>query len=78
TIIATDANGNGVTDFTTITETLINDNGSRSETIKNSSGDGRVFTSSATITSGDGLTTISEQDLNGNGKVDIRAVTSTS
>lgn len=78
TTVATDANGNGVADFTTITETLVNDDGSRSETVKNTSGDGRVFTSSATTTSGDGLTIISEQDLNGNGKMDARAVTSSS
>ncbi|MGV2021216.1 hypothetical protein [Agrobacterium sp. 22-223-1] len=68
TTVATDTNGNGVIDFTTVTETLVNDDGSRTETTKNVNINLRTFSSSTKITSGDGLASTAEQDLNGSGK----------
>ncbi|MQB11572.1 hypothetical protein DXT96_17155 [Agrobacterium sp. ICMP 6402] len=78
TTVGTDTNGNGVIEFTTVTGTVMNDDGSRTETTKNVNANQRTFSSSTKIASGNGLATTVEQDLNGSGKAgDGRVVQST-
>lgn len=77
TTVETDINGDGATDFSTAVHTVINDNGSRKETNVRKSANGATIQSSSVLTSGNGLTVVSEQDLDGDGISDARSVQST-
>ncbi|WP_210204449.1 adhesin, partial [Agrobacterium sp. LAD9] len=77
TTVETDINGDGATDFSTAFHTVINDDGSRKETTVRKSANGATIQSSAVLTSGNGLTIVSEQDVNGDGIADTRSIQST-
>ncbi|WP_280171313.1 adhesin [Agrobacterium pusense] len=77
TTVEIDINGDGATDFSTAVDTVINDNGSRKETNVRKSANGATIQSSSVLTSGNGLTVVSEQDLDGDGISDARSVQST-
>ncbi|WCA60505.1 adhesin [Agrobacterium tumefaciens] len=77
TTVETDINGDGTTDYLTTVDTVINDDGSRKETTVRKSANGATIQSSSLLTSGNGLTVVSEQDFNGDGIADTRSVQST-
>lgn len=75
--VETDINGDGTTDYSTSVDTVINDDGSRKETTVRKSANGATIQGSSLLTSGNGLTVVSEQDFNGDGIADTRSVQST-
>ncbi len=75
--VETDINGDGAADFSTAVDTVINDDGSRKETTVRKSANGATIQSSSVLTNGNGLTIVSEQDVNGDGIADTRSVQST-
>lgn len=77
TTVETDTNGDGATDYLTAVDTVINNDGSRKETTVRKSANGATIQSSSVLTSGNGLTVVSEQDVNGDGISDARSVQST-
>ena len=77
TTVETDTNGDGATDYSTAVDMVINNDGSRKETTVRKSANGATIQSSSVLTSGNGLTVVSEQDVNGDGISDARSVQST-
>ncbi|MFS8123583.1 adhesin [Rhizobium sp. BR 250] len=77
TTVETDINGDGTTDYSTAVDTVINGDGSRKETTVRKSANGATIQSSSVLTSGNGLSVVSEQDFNGDGIADTRSVQST-
>ncbi len=65
-----DDNGDGVFDHVQTDNTVVNADGSRTETVSDFTGAGRMFGSTATTTSADGNTVTIRRDLDGNGVVD--------
>ncbi len=77
TTTADDLNGDGTVDLTTVDQTLINADGSRTETVADKSNTGVLLDKMTTITSGNGLTVTVQKDLNGDGIVDAKSVQAT-
>ncbi|MBZ7927765.1 hypothetical protein LAC81_25770 [Ensifer adhaerens] len=67
-----DADGNGSTDLTTTEDTQINADGSRIQSLAQFAGNGKLLSKSTTKISGNGLTSESTGDRNGDGIVDLR------
>ncbi|WP_271023079.1 DUF4214 domain-containing protein [Rhizobium sp. RCAM05973] len=74
---STDANGDGVVDLTTVDQIVINADGSRTETVNDKSNTGALLDKVTTVTSGNGLSTTVQKDINGDGVVDAKTTTST-
>ncbi|TIX90750.1 adhesin [Rhizobium sp. P44RR-XXIV] len=72
TTTADDLNGDGVVDVTTVDQTVINADGSRTETVTDKSNTGVLLDKVTTVTSGNGLTTTVQKDVNGDGTVDSK------
>ncbi|MGG6898584.1 adhesin [Rhizobium sp. BR 315] len=72
-----DLNGDGVVDLTTVDQTVINADGSRTETLTDKSNTGVLLDKVTTTTSGNGLTVSSQKDVNGDGTVDSTTVKAT-
>ncbi|WP_442967600.1 beta strand repeat-containing protein [Rhizobium sp. BR 362] len=72
-----DANGDGTIDLTTIDQTVINTDGSRTETVTDKSNTGVLLDKLTTTTSGNGLTITVQKDANGDGVIDAKSVTAT-
>lgn len=77
TTTATDANGDGVVDVTTVDQTVLNADGSRTETVTEKSNSGVLLDKVTTVTSGNGLTVTTQKDVNGDGVVDAKTVAAT-
>ncbi len=77
TTTADDLNGDGMVDVNTIDQTVINADGSRTETVTDRSNTGVQLDSATTITSGNGLTITVQKDVNGDGVTDTRTVEAT-
>ncbi|WP_246662647.1 DUF4214 domain-containing protein [Rhizobium sp. P44RR-XXIV] len=69
-----DLNGDGVVDVTTVDQTVLNADGSRTETVTDKSNTGVLLDKVTTVTSGNGLTTTVQKDVNGDGAVDSKTV----
>ncbi|WP_080761354.1 DUF4214 domain-containing protein [Rhizobium rhizogenes] len=72
TTTADDVNGDGVNDVTTVDQTVINADGSRTETVTDKSNTGVLLDKVTTVTSGNGLSTTIQKDLNGDGVFDTK------
>ncbi|WFU04668.1 DUF4214 domain-containing protein (plasmid) [Rhizobium sp. CB3171] len=72
-----DANGDGTIDLTTVDQTVINTDGSRTETVSDKSNTGVLLDKVTTITSGNGLTITGQKDVNGDGVIDAKTVAAT-
>ena len=77
TITTNDANGDGTNDVTKVDQTVINADGSRTETVTDKSNNGVLLDKVTTVTSGNGLSTTVEKDFNGDGVVDAKTVKTT-
>ncbi|MBB3571972.1 DUF4214 domain-containing protein [Rhizobium sp. BK491] len=77
TTTADDLNGDGTVDVTTVDQTVINADGSRTETVTDKSNTGALLDKVTTITSGNGLTITVQKDINGDGIVDTKTVKAT-
>ncbi|WP_245430292.1 DUF4214 domain-containing protein [Rhizobium tropici] len=77
TTTADDLNGDGTVDMTTVDQTIINADGSRTETVTDKSNTGVLLDKVTTITSGNGLTVTVQKDINGDGVVDTKTVKAT-
>ncbi|WFU10924.1 DUF4214 domain-containing protein [Rhizobium sp. CB3090] len=73
----TDANGDGTIDLTTVDQTVINADGSRTETVSEKSNTGALLDKVTTTTSGNGLTITIQKDVNGDSVIDTRSVAAT-
>ena len=73
---ATDWQGDGTVDLTTIGTTTQNADGSVTETLAQHAGDGRLLASATTTTGADGKTVVAETDRDGDGNVDRRVTNS--
>ncbi|UWU23040.1 DUF4214 domain-containing protein [Rhizobium sp. CB3060] len=73
----TDANGDSTTDLTTVDQTVIKADGSRTETVTNKSNTGVLLDKVTTTTSGNGLTITVQKDVNGDGVIDAKTVAAT-
>ncbi|NTJ65083.1 DUF4214 domain-containing protein [Agrobacterium rhizogenes] len=74
---ADDLNGDGTVDVTTVDQTVINADGSRTETVTDKGNTGVLLDKMTTTTSGNGLTIAVQKDLNGDGVVDSKTVKAT-
>ncbi len=72
-----DLNGDGAVDVVMVDQTLINADGSRTETVTDKSNTGVLLDKVTTNTSGNGLTVTVEKDVNGDGTVDAKTVKAT-
>jgi len=72
-----DLNGDGTIDVTTVDQTVINADGSRTETVTDKSNTGVLLDKATTVTSGNGLTITVQKDINGDGTVDTKTVKAT-
>ncbi|MGY5775162.1 beta strand repeat-containing protein [Rhizobium sp. LEGMi135b] len=77
TTTADDLNGDGTVDVTTVDQTVINADGSRTETVTDKSNTGVLFDKMTTITSGNSLTVTVQKDVNGDGVIDTKTVKAT-
>ncbi len=77
TTTTTDANGDGVVDVATMDQTVINADGSRTQTVTDRSNTGVLLDKVTTITSGNGLTVTVQKDVNGDGVIDASTVKTT-
>jgi hypothetical protein len=77
TTTADDLNGDGTVDVTTVDQTVINADGSRTETVTDKSNTGVLLDKATTTTSGNGLTITIQKDINGDGVVDAKTVKAT-
>ena len=68
--IKVDVNGDGVFDLTTVSNTVLNSDGSRTETVQDKNANGSLREQVVTATSANGLSTTIQSDLDGNGTVD--------
>jgi len=73
TTLEEDSDGNGTIDVKRTRVAMLNANGSRAETASVQSSDGTLLSKGGTTVSGNGLTTDSWSDVNGDGKVDARS-----
>lgn len=69
-----DYDGDGVSDVTSSDVTVINDNGSTKRTITKTSANGTTLGSASIVTTGNGLSVTSQEDLNGDGVIDLKTV----
>ena len=72
-----DLNGDGAVDVVMVDQTVINADGSRTETVTDKSNTGVLLDKATTITSGNGLTVTAQKDLNGDGVIDTKTVKAT-
>ncbi|MDR6901471.1 DUF4214 domain-containing protein [Rhizobium miluonense] len=77
TTTADDLNGDGTVDVNTVDQTVINADGSRTETVTDKSNTGILLDKLITVTSGNGLSVTVQKDLNGDGIVDAKSVQAT-
>lgn len=77
TTTADDLNGDGMVDVTTVDQTVINADGSRTETVTDKSNTGVLLDKVTTVTSGNGLAITVQKDVNGDGAVDAKTVKAT-
>lgn len=68
--ISTDSDGDGTNDLVTTDTIVVNTDGSRTETVTDTSANGTLIDKSITATSANSLTQTKSQDLNGDGTVD--------
>ncbi|UWU20933.1 DUF4214 domain-containing protein [Rhizobium sp. CB3060] len=74
TTIAGDLNGDGTTDVTTVDQTVINADGSHTETVTTTSTNSTLLSKTSSVVSGNGLTTTVQKDVNGDGVVDTTTI----
>ncbi|WP_246703589.1 beta strand repeat-containing protein [Rhizobium sp. P28RR-XV] len=77
TTTADDLNGDGTVDVTTVDQTVINADGSRTETVTDKSNTGVLLDKVTTTTSGNGLTITVQSDINGDGAIDAKSTKAT-
>ncbi len=77
TTTSDDLNGDGTVDVTIVDQTVINADGSRTETMTEKSNTGVLLDKATAITSGNGLTITVQKDVNGDGVIDAKTVEAT-
>ncbi|MBM7046388.1 S-layer family protein [Rhizobium lusitanum] len=77
TTTTNDANGDGTVDLSTVDQTVVNADGSHTETVTDKSNTGILLDKVTTVTSGNGLSTTFQKDFNGDGVVDAKTVAAT-
>ena len=70
TTVKTDRNGDGVFDLTTVSNTVLNTDGSRTETVQDKNANNSLRDQIVATTSANGLSTTRQTDLNGDGTFD--------
>ncbi|MGO4568692.1 adhesin [Rhizobium sp. 2YAF20] len=72
--VAFDQNGDGTVDVNSVDQTVLNVDGSRVETVTTTSANGALLDKTKTTVSSNGLTVTTEDDRNGDGVVDTKAI----